>query len=604
MMPTSIAVTVAVRVRVCARYASVDCCAVPGGQQGSRIFWRRRIMPFVAIAGVALAVGVVKGAAHRDARMDVAERYAEAWTHGNWTAMYRELSDDAKRRVAPDRFAALHREALATATALGATLGEASVEDDGVVIPVHVRTRIFGPVQTTWKLPFDGAKKVDWRRNLTFPGVGEGQELTRETHMPPRATLESRDGRTLAEGDARTPDPELADVAAQTVGQIGPIPAERAAELRALGVPDDAKVGLGGLERALDARLIGLPGGELRAGATVLARSSARRARAVRTTVAPDLERAAVVALGGRLGGVVALDPRSGEILAFAGIAFSGLQPPGSTFKMITLTGALEHGATRLSDSFPVQTGAILSGVELANANGESCGGTLAQSFAESCNSVFAPMGVKLGAEKLVATAEKYGFNAKPDIAGAATSTIPAAGDIGDDLAVGSTAIGQGRVQATTLQMASIAATIGLRGKRPRLTLDLATARRGDAPQRRAVSAQTARIAERLMLDVVRHGTGVAAAIPNVKVAGKTGTAELKTTQECEVADDPEASDETCDSGNDPTDTDAWFAAYAPAGDGRPRIAVGVMLVRNGAGGDTAAPVARDVIVAALRRRG
>ncbi|HEX6390080.1 MAG TPA: penicillin-binding transpeptidase domain-containing protein, partial [Solirubrobacteraceae bacterium] len=349
---------------------------------------------------------------------------------------------------------------------------------------------------------------------------------------------------------------------------------------------------------------IGHPGGTLRAGGTVLAHSRPRQAPAVRTTVAPDLERTAVAALAGRLGGVVALDPRSGEILAFAGIAFSGLQPPGSTFKMITLSGALEHGATSLSDSFPVQTGALLSGVELANANGESCGGSLANSFAESCNSVFGPMGVELGPERLVATAEKFGFNSKPDIAGAATSTIPAAGEIGDDLAVGSTAIGQGRVQATALQMASVAATIGLRGERPRLTLDLNAARRGDdAPARRAMSAKTARIAERLMLGVVRYGTGTAAAIPGVKVAGKTGTAELKSTQECEVSEDPEASDETCDSGNDPTDTDAWFAAYAPAGDGRPRVAVGVMLVRSGAGGDTAAPVARELIAAALRRR-
>ncbi len=561
-------------------------------------------MPLVAVAGVALAVGVIKGATHRDSKVDVAERYAQAWTRGDWPAMYRALSSAARKRVTQARFGALHREALATATAQGATIGEAEVRSDDVVLPITVRTRVFGNVRTTWTLPFDGSDAVDWRRHLSFPGVGEGQELTRETRLPPRAALQSRDGRTLAEGDARTPDPELADVAAQTVGQMGPIPAERAEQLRALGVPADAKVGLGGLERALDDQLIGRPGGVLRAGGTILAQSAPRQAAAVRTTVAPELERVAVAALAGRLGGVVALDPRSGEILAFAGIAFSGLQPPGSTFKMITLSGALENRTARLSDSFPVQTHALLSGVELANANGESCGGSLAQSFAESCNSVFGPMGVALGPEKLVAAAEKFGFNTKPDIAGAATSTIPPAGEIGDDLAVGSTAIGQGRVQATTLQMASVAATIGMRGDRPRLTLDLATARRGaDAPPRRTISSDTARIAERLMLGVVRHGTGTLAAIPGVKVAGKTGTAELKSTQECDVSEDPEANDETCDSGNDPTDTDAWFAAYAPAGDGRPRIAVAVMLVRSGAGGDTAAPAAREVIAAALQRK-
>ena len=86
-----------------------------------------------------------------------------------------------------------------------------------------------------------------------------------------------------------------------------------------------------------------------------------------------------------------------------------------------------------------------------------------------------------------------------------------------------------------------------------------------------------------------------------MKVAGKTGTAELKTTTRCEP--DP-ANPESCppeDNADDPTDTDAWFAAYAPAGDGRPRVAVGVLLVASGAGGDTAAPAARSVLSAALR---
>jgi cell division protein FtsI/penicillin-binding protein 2 len=102
------------------------------------------------------------------------------------------------------------------------------------------------------------------------------------------------------------------------------------------------------------------------------------------------------------------------------------------------------------------------------------------------------------------------------------------------------------------------------------------------------------------MLAVVRGGTGTAAAISGVKVAGKTGTAELRTTRRCQP--DP-ADPESCpdQKPNDPTDTDAWFAAYAPAGDGRPRAAVGVLLVASGAGGDTAAPAARAVLASALQ---
>jgi penicillin-binding protein A len=307
-----------------------------------------------------------------------------------------------------------------------------------------------------------------------------------------------------------------------------------------------------------------------------------------------------VASLTGRLGGSVALDPRTGAILAFAGIAFSGLQPPGSTFKMVTATGALEAGITNPSKTYPVQTSAVLEGVELENANGEYCGGTLVVSFAKSCNSVFAPLGVQLGAKRLVSVAERYGFNREPDIAGAAMSTIPPADEIGDDLALGSSAIGQGRVQATALQMATIAAAIGLRGRLPHLTLDYDEAR-DRAQTQRATSERVAKTMERMMLAVVRGGTGVNAAIPGVAVAGKTGTAELKTTKRCDP--DPE-NPESCpaeDQKDDPTDTDAWFAAYAPAGRGRPHVAVGVLLVASGAGGDTAAPAAKQILLAGLK---
>ena len=139
-----------------------------------------------------------------------------------------------------------------------------------------------------------------------------------------------------------------------------------------------------------------------------------------------------------------------------------------------------------------------------------------------------------------MATAERFGFNTPTGITGAATASIPPADEIGDDLAVGSSAIGQGRVQATALQMAIVAATIGLRGRRPDVTLD--PERWKVAPTHAATSAKVARQVEKLMLGVVRFGTGTVAAIPDVKVAGKTGTAELKSTQTCEPEpDNPES---------------------------------------------------------------
>jgi peptidoglycan glycosyltransferase len=234
---------------------------------------------------------------------------------------------------------------------------------------------------------------------------------------------------------------------------------------------------------------------------------------------------------------------------------------------------------------FPVESNAVIDGVELENANGEFCGGSFRNSFAHSCNSVFAPLGVEIGAEALVEAAERFGWNAPATIPGEVSSTLPSAPDIDTPLEVASTAIGQFQTLATPLQMASVAQTIATRGVRYPPTLSAGERPRGT----RVTSPRVARTIGSLMVDVVDYGTGTAAAIPGLKVAGKTGTAELEDTR------DPETG-ETLPP--DPTNTDAWFTAYAPAG--RPELVVGVMLVRAGAGGATAAPAARVVLDAAL----
>jgi cell division protein FtsI/penicillin-binding protein 2 len=377
------------------------------------------------------------------------------------------------------------------------------------------------------------------------------------------------------------------------------VPASRRQELERTGVPGSSIVGLSGLELALDDRLRGTPGGALLAGRRVIAYARAQPAPPLRTTVSPAVQKAAVTALGGQLGGIVAMQP-SGQILAVAGIGLDALQPPGSTFKMVTTTGVLSAGVANAHTVFPYATYATLDGVKLNNANGEECGGSLALAFAVSCNSVFSPLGVKLGATRLVAMAERFGFNHAPGIVGAAESTLPPASEIEGELDVGSTAIGQGQVLASPLEMATVAATIADGGRRPQPTF-LPHPASAVAP---VVSSTVAHTMRRLMIGVVREGTGTAAAIPGVTVAGKTGTAELKTCSsaapaEAGTSQAHEAAHEGCGGESEAANTDAWFAAFAPAL--HPRVVVCVMLVKDGAGGATAAPVAREVIEAALQ---
>jgi cell division protein FtsI/penicillin-binding protein 2 len=556
----------------------------------------RRLIPLLVLAGGAFLGGIVAGSAHEPAERRVANRFVTAWERGDYAAMHALLTPEAQSATPVTRFARAYRRAATTATTESVEANRPSEpKESAVAVAMHVRTRVFGELDQTLTLPIgendDGEPAIAWEPHMVFPGMYQGEELGREMRMPPRATIRARDGTAIAKGEDRLSD--LDPLASEIAGRIGPAPPERAAELAARGIPEGSPVGLTGLEREFDTELAGTPGGELKAGPRVLARVEPQRGRSVRTTIDPEIQLAAVEALAGRYGGIAAVRPRTGEVLALSGLAFSAPQPPGSVFKIITLSGALDAKTVKRNESFPVQTAATLEGVELENANGESCGGSLIQSFAHSCNSVFAPLGAELGARRLVETAERFGFNEDPGLAGAARSTIPPANEIGDDLAVGSTAIGQGKVLTTPLQMALIASTIAEDGVRPHATL-----RRGDDPDvQRVLPAGVARFVGRSMRAVVTGGTGVGAAIDGVEVAGKTGTAELRST----VSEDPVPPEggEAPPPEDDPTDTDAWFAAYAPAGN--PRIAVCVLLIAQGAGGEVAAPAARHVIEAAVK---
>ena len=551
---------------------------------------RRRLLtraaPLAIVAVAAFVAGAIFASSPGRAERRVVTDYARDWTRGDYRGMYGLLDSDSRAHMSQRKFTDAYTGAADTSTLTKLAIVSVG-RRSGNMIPVQMlaTTRLFGMLHETLEVPVvgNGSKiSVRFSRELLFPGMRPGERLHRKVDLAPRAALLASDGTPLAEGPQRTSP--IPDVAGQIVGTVGSIPADEAASYTAQGYPPDAKVGLDGLERIFQQQLVGTPGGSLMSGRRILALTPTKPGHDVHTTINPAIERAAIAAIAGRYAGMTAMDPRNGRLLAVAGVGFSALQPPGSTMKIITATGALEAGIVKLSTVFPVASAAVIDGYTLHNAGGEVCGGTFLNAFAVSCNSVFAPLGAKLGGKRLVDVARRFGFDQAPSIPGAAESQIPNANEIGSSLAVGSSAIGQGKVLASALEMTDVAATIAMGGRRPLPTLQ--------AHQRpRFVHVTTRRIArlvQKLMIAVVEFGTGTSAQIPGVQVAGKTGTAELKNTNNPNDAN-----------ANSPQNTDSWFVGYAPVG--KPRVVVGALFPAQGAGAATAAPAVHDVLEAALR---
>lgn len=336
------------------------------------------------------------------------------------------------------------------------------------------------------------------------------------------------------------------------------------------------------------------------------------------------VQNAAKNALGSRKGAVVALDPTSGQVLAMYSSpsfdpnplsqhssqgqqdAWKALQtnqdsaqinratqttyPPGSTFKIITTAAALENGVSpdttfpQLKEYKPEQTDRAIG-----NFGDSTCGGNLTAAFTVSCNTYFAQLGAELPAGALESTARAFGFTQRPPLdIRAAASKLPTDDQLKSPAFRALSSIGQYSVAATPLQMALVAAAIGNGGKVPvpKLVKQIDDAR-GAVTQtvrsetwKEAVSPQTASIIKGLMVGVVERGTATAAAIPGVKVAAKTGTAQT---------------------GEAGLGVLAWTVAFAPAD--APRIAVAVVVEGSGegsneTGGKVAAPMVRQVLQA------
>ncbi len=355
----------------------------------------------------------------------------------------------------------------------------------------------------------------------------------------------------------------------------------------------------------------------------LLQRLNLKEKRGADVTLSLDtrVQRVAEDALGGRPGAVVALDPRTGEVLAlasaptfdlntavddFAAIpdegaplldrVTQGLYPPGSTFKVVTATAALESGEFTPDSSFDDTGSYSTPGGPLRNFGGEVYGRhDLAEALTNSINTTFARIGDALGAEAMGEQMTRFSFGERPPIDLPSDEVLPSGrrdgatllpnGEQGMDVA--RLAIGQERLTVTPLQMAMVAAAVANGGTlmTPHLMTRIRD-RGGDVVQTAGteeltdvMDATAAAELTSMMQSVVEQGTGTPANLSaaGVDVAGKTGTAES----------------------DDPNSNDAWFIGFAPAE--APTVAIAVVVEDTpGTGGAEAAPIAAQVISEAV----
>lgn len=522
----------------------------------------------LAVAAVA-AVTVVQRQRDREARLaavEHAEQFTAAWEAADWEGL------DALVGGAEAGAGAAHAQAF---EALQLADPDVTLADVAFDTPLQGEATASYTARFTvtglgeWEytgsfplLPAEEEWVVDWTPATLHPELGEGQRLERERRWPPRAPLLDRHGADLADGPF-----------SGIGGSVGEVTAEQLEALGGTYLPGDV-VGQSGLQQALERRLAGEPGGEIRvvsddgAVVAVLQEYAATAPEPVRTTLDPAVQDAGHAALSpiGNPSALVALDVATGDVRAAVNApaggfnrALSGRYPPGSTFKVITTAALLAEGLAPAATVQCPGTYAV-GGRSFRNAGFSALGPiSFRDAFAESCNTAFVSEAERLPDGVLDATARQFGFNVDYDIGvPVADARFPEPADPVEYVAA---SIGQGRVEATPLHMASVAAAVA-RGQwvAPRLLDDEPEESVAGEPLPEAVPAQ--------MADLMRHavaaGTGTEAQVPGEPVAGKTGTAEYGAGSQ----------------------THAWFIAY------RGDLAIAVLVEGGGFGGEVAAPAA------------
>jgi cell division protein FtsW (lipid II flippase)/cell division protein FtsI/penicillin-binding protein 2 len=452
--------------------------------------------------------------------------------------------------------------------------------------------------------------------NLTWIQVVDAHALTANPHntrnlavalRQQRGTISTADGTVLArsvtDGAVFRREYPAGSLAAHVVGYYS------------------SRYGRAGVEAAADRTLAGTQ--QFRTPQDVIdaAAGIPVRGNDVALTIDSRVQKAAQDALAGRRGACAVLDPRTGAVLALASNptyepgtvdaqwrsleaasasaplldrATSALYPPGSTFKVVTLTSAISNGVATPSSVFPGPATLAIGGGKVTNFESGSFGSIdLRHAAYNSVNTVFAQVAAKLGPQRLVRTADAFGFDSTPPFDLTLRTSIMTDPNRMTTWETAWAGVGQPvstrpnpkvGPSTTPLQMALVAAGIANGGTIPRpYVIDHVSdasgtvlARTTPRVWRTATDPATAATVRDIMIGVVAQGSGHRCQIPGVTVAGKTGTAETSKSQ----------------------NTHAWFICFAPAE--KPRVALAIILENAGVGGVEAAPAAKGVLEAAL----